>query len=80
MIIGHIEDATRVLSAPADSPEVKPLAIRDVVYSDGTRGVMSAWQPTPEEVAAIQAGEPVYLCIFGTTMPPAFVGVKGVTA
>lgn len=80
MIIGHIEDATRVLGAPIDSPEVKPLAIRDVVYSDGTRAVMSAWLPTPEELAALNAGEPVYLSIFGTNMPPAFVGVKGVTA
>lgn len=80
MIIGHIEGATRVLGAPADSPEVKPLAIRDVMYSDGSSAVMSAWLPTPEEIAAIRAGEPVYLCIFGTNMPPAFVGVKGVTA
>lgn len=80
MIIAHIEGATRVLGPPVGSPEVKPLAIRDVVYTDGTRGVMSAWTPTPEEVNAILNGEPIYLCIFGTNMPPAFVGVKGVSA
>ena len=80
MIIGHIEGATRTLLAPSDSPEVKPLGIKDVVYADGTPAVISAWMPTPEELAALNAGEPVYLAVFGMNMPPAFVGVKGVTA
>lgn len=80
MIIGHIEGATRVLGAPEGNPEVKPLAIRDIQYEDGTRAVMSAWLPTREEVDAIMAGEPVYLIIFGATMPPAYVCVKGVIA
>lgn len=77
MIIGHIEGATRILQAPPGRPDVAPLAIRDVVYEDGTRAVMSAWMPTPEELARLNAGEPVYLILFGTTMPPAYVGVKG---
>lgn len=80
MIIGHIEGATRVLGPPSENPEVKPLAIRDIMFSDGTRAVMSAWHPTPDEVEALAAGEPVYLCVFGTNMPPVFVGVRGVTA
>lgn len=80
MIIGHIEGATRTLLAPSDNPEVKPLGIRDIVYEGGIPAVMSAWMPSPEELKALNAGEPVYLSIFGTNMPPAFVGVKGVTA
>lgn len=80
MIIGHIEGATRVLGPPEGNSEVKPLAIRDVMFEDGARAVMSAWMPTPQELAAMNAGEPVYLVILGVNMPPAFVGVKGVSA
>lgn len=79
MIIGYIEGATRILGAPEGNPEVKPLAIRDIQYDDGTHAVMSAWMPTPNELAAMNAGEPVYLIIFGVSMPPAYVCVKGVT-
>lgn len=77
MIIGHIEGATRILQAPADQPDVKPLAIRDVQYEDGSRAVMSAWLPSREELDRLIAGEPVYLVVFGTSMPPCYVGVKG---
>lgn len=76
MIIQRIEGATRTLGAPADNPEVRPLAVRDMVLEDGSRCVVSAWEPTADELARLNAGHPVYLYIFGTNMPPAFVGVK----
>lgn len=38
-------------------------------YTDG-QIVVTAWQPTPEELVKINLGEPVFLCINGQTMPP----------
>lgn len=77
MIIGHIEDATRVLGAPLGQENtVAPLAVRDVIYPDGQRAVMSAWIPTPEELIKLNAGEPVYLVVMGRSMPPCYIGVK----
>lgn len=77
MIIGRIEGATRVLGPPSDNPEVRPLAIRDEVLPDGSNVIVSAWEPDADELRRLNEGKPVYLYIFGVTMPPAFVGVKG---
>lgn len=43
-----------------------------------THGVSytSAWEPTPDELAKIMAGEPILLTVFGG-VPPVWVGVRG---
>lgn len=46
------------------------LPIRDTVYEDGTRTMISAWEPTPAELAAIQAGASIYVEIYGAAHPP----------
>lgn len=75
MLIGRIEQATRTLGAPEDMKDCQALAIRDIEL-DGNNVMVSAWFPTPEEMTALNAGQPVYLHIWGKSHPPVFVGVK----
>lgn len=79
MIIARIDAATRVLGAPADWNEERDgtcgsLAIRDVEIA-GQNVMVSAWQPTPEEIAAIVAGATVRLYVWGSRHPPVSIGV-----
>lgn len=71
MMIGRIQNATRVLGKPShmSDEECGSLAIRDVRVGDYP-AMMSAWFPTPAEVDAMMKGAPVYLTIFGTQHPP----------
>lgn len=69
MLIGCIEGANCVMRGNgADVADLKVIRTQDCF--------VSAWIPTPEEVAAINAGAPVYLCIYGDKHPPVYVGVK----
>lgn len=45
-----------------------------------THGVSytTAWEPTPDELAKINSGEPILLTVFGT-VPPVWVGVRNAT-
>ena len=43
---------------------------------DGLAAVVSFWRPTAEELAALNAGGAVQLCVLGQTMPPVSVGVE----
>jgi len=81
MIIGRIRGATRVLGKPANWEETNPdtqcgaLAIVDVPVEQGGPQMVSAWFPTPEEMKLLQAGQPVYLSIWGTSHPPVSIWV-----
>lgn len=75
----RIAGETRVMGGPAaGQPEYFPLSIRDMpaelTHGDGRRSVVnamvSAWQPTPEELAQLNAGAPVFLSILGDRWPP----------
>ena len=76
MIIGHIAGATRHLGKPKNWDETNPgqscgsLPILDVTAEQGGPGMISAWFPTPDEVALLQAGQPVYLMVHGSAHPP----------
>lgn len=76
MIIGRIRGATRVLGKPANWDETNPgtkcgeLAIVDVPTENGDQVMVSAWFPTPDEMRLLQAGQPVYLSVWGTCHPP----------
>ena len=43
---------------------------------DGVPAVVSFWTPTPEEIEAIKAGQPVMLSVVGNTMPPVALMVE----
>lgn len=40
---------------------------------------VSAWEPTPDEIALIAAGAPIYLWVWGTGHPPVMLTVGEVT-
>lgn len=66
MDIVHIEGATRVMGE--NQPEYQPLPLRDdfIPTADGRQKMhvmVSKWQPTPEEIAALSAGAPIFLSI-----------------
>ena len=79
--IQHITN-NAVLSPPAGSTaeEVAVLPITRLVYDGRYLAIRSFWKPTPEELAALNAGEPVCFEIFtDRTHPPISLGVYGVT-
>lgn len=62
----------------ATREECKPLFITRVRYEpSGQSGVISYWQPTPEQLALLNAGAPVWLSAWGHTHPPVAIGVEG---
>ena len=82
MIIGRIEGATRVLGK---SQGYLALPIRDEMIQVSVNGprtpsMVTAWVPTPEELALLNAGASVHVRILGTGPPPIMVEVGPVPA
>lgn len=81
MLPVRIEGCTRVLGAPKGwTPETSGpccgLAIRDEANGDAPC-MTSAWEPTPAELAVLNAGGRVFLRIVGTGHPPVMVYALG---
>jgi hypothetical protein len=79
---GRIEGATRVCG---QSQGYQGLAIRDEVINcpvngEATPQMVSAWFPSPAELAALNSGAPVHVLILGRVPPPMLVEVGPVTA
>lgn len=77
MQIGWVFGATRVIGK---SQGYLGLPVRDEVVTckvggDGTPVMVTAWHPTPAELAALNAGAPVHVRIVGTGHPPIMVEV-----
>lgn len=75
MHVGRIQGATRNLGAPTGWEKDKHgacggLPIRDEMHAPGLPCMVSAWIPTPEEIALLQAGAPAYLYVIGSAHPP----------
>lgn len=75
MEIGRILGCTRVVGA---SQGYFGLPIRDELINCSVNGpntpaMVTAWFPTPEEIAAIQAGAPIHVRILGKVPPPMMV-------
>lgn len=80
MQIGRIEGCTRVLGK---SQGYLGLPLRDEIINctvggEGTHVMVTAWFPTPDEIARINAGAPVHLRIVGTGHPPVMLTVGDV--
>ena len=67
MMLRHIAGATRVLG---QSQGYLGLPVRDAKLEDGTPVMMTAWEPTPKEIEAINAGKSILLMVLGTAHPP----------
>lgn len=77
MIIKHIEGATRILGK---SQGYLGLPLRDepincTVGGEDTPSMVTAWEPTPDEIARINSGAPVLLRVLGTAHPPVMISV-----
>jgi len=77
MIIGRIRGTTRVLGK---SQGYLGLPLRDVLLNDTVNGpetpaMQTAWEPTPAEIDAIVAGQPIILTVLGTSHPPVSLSV-----
>lgn len=74
MEIGRVLGATRVVG---QSQGYIGLPIRDEVVNCSVNGptpsMVTAWFPTPEELAALNSGAPVHVRILGTVPPPMMV-------
>lgn len=70
MLAMRISNATRILAEGQD--EYHALAIRDEVIC-GTNHMTSLWEPTPAELAQLNAGGHVRLTILGTGHPPVMI-------
>ncbi len=72
MLIGRVQGCTRVLGK---SQGYLGLPVRDELVNcnvggEGTPSMVTAWFPTPQEIAAIVAGAPIHLRVLGTGHPP----------
>lgn len=72
MISLAISDTTRRIGK---SQGYLGLCVRDIVFEDGTPAMMTAWEPTPAELARLNAGAPIYLTLLGTAHPPVLLEV-----
>ena len=75
----EISNATRNLGKPIDWDDERDgpcgsLAIRDTRLN-GAPCMLSAWQPSPEELAALNAGAKIYLHVIGGIHPPVAISV-----
>ena len=76
----HHPSANDVLGAPpgVQRDDCRALYITRVKYEPGGMpAVVSYWQPTPEQLALLAAGKPVWLSVWGHTHPPLAIGVEG---
>lgn len=72
MEIGRIRGCTRVIGK---AQGYYGLPIRDIVVNDTVTGpetpaMETAWFPSPDELAAINAGAPIILRVCGNGHPP----------
>lgn len=80
MEVGRIRGATRVIGK---AQGYYGLPIRDELVDTAVTGpstpmMVTAWMPTPDELAALNAGAPIHLKVLGTVHPPVMLGVGDV--
>lgn len=78
MMIKHIAGATRVIGR---TQGYLGLPLRDepitcAVNGPATPSMVTAWEPTPEELRALLAGGTVYLRLLGSAHPPVMIWVE----
>lgn len=85
MEIAKIDGANMVLAAPRDWNEERngecfDLPIRAEVLNNSLPSLTSAWKPTADELARLNAGAPVHLRIISRAHPPVMLEVGEVPA
>ena len=82
MLIKMIEGATRVIGRSQGflGLPLRDEAIHDSVFGPDTPSMVTAWEPTPEELEKLKVGAPIYLRLLGTAHPPVMLSVGEVPA
>lgn len=82
MQVGCIEGATRIVGKSQGylGLPIRDEAIACTVNGGATPAMLTAWVPSPEELAALNAGASVHVRILGTVPPPMMVLVGPVPA
>ncbi|PDT77206.1 hypothetical protein [Bradyrhizobium sp. C9] len=80
MDIAKIDGANMTLGAPPNWDEERDgtcfaLPIRAEVINNSMPSLTSAWKPTAEELARLNAGAPVHLRVISRTHPPVMLEV-----
>lgn len=77
MEIGRIKGCTRVVGKKQGyfGLPIRDEIINSTITGPNTPAMVMAWFPTPDELAAINAGAPIHLTILGTVPPPVMMGV-----
>lgn len=77
MEIGRIRGCTRVIGRAQGyyGLPLKDIIINDSVTGPETPAMVTAWFPTPDELAALNAGAPIHLTVVGSGHPPVMMGV-----
>lgn len=70
MIPQRFAESNRVMTPPPGWREEQCFDVH--AFADGNQ-VVTCWRPTPEELMKLNLGEPVWLVIWGGTMPPVCV-------
>lgn len=68
MLIGRIRGANKVYRAPQGMDNCQDLHVHQQ-QEHGVTITTSAWFPSPEEMARLQAGQPLWLHIYGEGHP-----------
>ena len=78
MLIKHITGATRVLGKSQGylGLPVRDDTINDSVTGPGTPVMLTAWEPTPDELAVLNRGGTIVLQVVGTQHPPVMITVE----
>ena len=68
----NFKESNFTFTKPAEmnDDECGDLGVYRGQYSDGTPCIISKWQPSKEDIEAINRGEAIYLSICGSCMPP----------
>ena len=72
MLVAVIKGHTRILG---EQQGFLRLPIRDDLYEDGMPLMVTAWEPSPEEMIKIALGAKIEIAIMGTEHPPISVVV-----
>ena len=77
MIIKRISGTTRVLGKGQGyiGLPVRDELINCTVGGEGSPAMITAWEPTPAELARLNAGAPVLLRVLGVGHPPVMIEV-----
>lgn len=75
MMIKRIEGCTRIVGKAQGylGLPLRDEQIHDAVNGPGTPSMVTAWEPTPQELAALNAGGSVYLRVLGSSHPPVMI-------